>query len=77
MVKGIASGTLIFGLSEINLEKLKAGDPILFDLAELGLPSQKVFIFHGKDEDTMKQMMKDKIHPYLTTIVDKRVGDKN
>ena len=48
--------TLIgIGLSDGNIEKLKAGMPIHFFMAELVDNSKmEVLIFHGKDEAAMK-----------------------
>lgn len=43
----------ILGLSGENMARLMADEPILIDLIELGLPSQKVLIVGGKDEDTI------------------------
>jgi hypothetical protein len=51
---------LMLGLSDRNLERLQAGDPIRFDPAELGLPWKGLIgIFHGKTEADMAQMLKD------------------
>lgn len=52
---------LVLGLSHENLRKLKDEDmPIRFEGKEIGLPVIKsVFIFAGKDEATMQQMLKD------------------
>jgi hypothetical protein len=42
---------LLFGLSHENLRRLKARQPIHFDLSELGIePSIPVVIMAGKDE---------------------------
>lgn len=43
----------ILGLSGENMARLMADEPIMVDLAVLGLPSQKVVIMGGKDEDSM------------------------
>lgn len=59
MIKARANGVLVFGLSDLNLELLCAGRPISFDLAELGLPPQRVIIFHGRTEDVMEQYLRD------------------
>lgn len=42
------------GLSYENLRRLKAGQPIHFNLSEMGLDSAEVMIFAGKTEDGMK-----------------------
>lgn len=54
MIKAICNdGSLLFGLSDVNLERLRAGDPIVFDLVSMGLPKRQVIIIHEKDEPTM------------------------
>lgn len=64
MVKFIAMdgvGPLIgLGLSEQNLRKLREGMPIYTNGKEMGL-SHNIYIFYGKTEDDMFEMMKDKI----------------
>ena len=56
MILGKADGSkvCVFGLSEWNIRKLKEGDPILFNLSELGLPPQDVAIFYGATEEIME-----------------------
>ena len=43
-----------FGLSAMNVCKLQDGQPILFNLSSLGLPSQEVLIFYGATEEIME-----------------------
>jgi len=49
----LTDGTIVFGLSDENLKRLKAGMPILLNLADLGLESRRVLIFSGKTEADM------------------------
>lgn len=64
MVKFIAkdsAGSLIgLGLSEQNLRKLREGLPIYANGKEMGL-SHNIYIFYGKTDDDMFDMMKNKI----------------
>ena len=70
MVKAKAGNTIFFGLSDVNLEKLKEGKPIKFNLNELGLQDIDVVIFHGKTEEEMYQMFKETINPFKTILKD-------
>lgn len=70
MVKAKKGNMLILGLSDENLNRLKNDQPIKFNMQIVGFPDIDVFIFNGKDEQTMKRMMKDSIHPYKTIIID-------
>lgn len=52
------NGALLgFGLSEENIKRLKAGNPIYFDLAELGVDGFQVAIIYGETEEQIKQDM--------------------
>jgi hypothetical protein len=79
MVKALKGNQIILGLSDVNLERLKDGQPIKFNLKELGLPDYEVFIFNGKDEQTMRKMFMDNklIHPIKTVIRDDNAAKKN
>ena len=72
MIKAKRGNQLVLGLSDENLERLKKDQPIKFNLNELGMGDIEVFIFNGKDEQTMQKMMKDSIHPYKTIIKNSR-----
>jgi hypothetical protein len=63
MLKARKGNSIILGLSDMNLTRLKMGQPIKFNLKELGLSDHDVFIFNGKDERTMKEMLKGNIGP--------------
>jgi hypothetical protein len=51
---------LLFGLSEVNIRRLKAGEPIKVDLTEMGLEGE-MLIFYGESERDMALMLK----PYI------------
>jgi len=70
MIKAKMGTTLILGLSDENLRRLKNDEPIKFNMKEVGFGDIDVFIFNGKDEQSMKQMMNKSIHPYKTIIKD-------
>ena len=60
MLKAYTSAGLILGLSELNIEKLKAGQPIKFNLNELNhhpdaprLPDLNIIILAGTTEKEM------------------------
>ena len=63
---------LFFGLNDDNIEKLKEGKPIRFNLKEMEMDDINIYIFHGKNEETMQEMFQDLIHPDVTKSVDKR-----
>ncbi len=54
---------LILGLSHENLDRLKADQPIKFNLKELNMGDVEVMIFAAKDESTMINLMYDGIGP--------------
>lgn len=54
MLKARSGNLLIFGLSDRNIELLKEGKPIAFDLRELGMQG-RVCIFHGETEAKMQE----------------------
>ena len=70
MIKAKKGNMLILGLSDENIERLKRDEPIKFNMSAVGFPDIDVFIFSGKDEQTMQAMMKDSIHPFKTVIID-------
>lgn len=47
----------VLGLSDVNIELLKAGQPIAIDLAELG-DKGTIFIFSEPTEDLMLEKMR-------------------
>jgi hypothetical protein len=50
MLKAIAGDTVILGLSEENIVRLKKGQPISFDGELIGIKGKRVFIMHGDTE---------------------------
>jgi predicted ThiF/HesA family dinucleotide-utilizing enzyme len=70
MIKAtLNNGDLVFGLSEENIKRLKAGQPIAFNLKDMGLEERRVLITYGEtEEDIYKEMTpyidldKTKIH---------------
>jgi hypothetical protein len=47
------------GLEAENINRLIDGQPIAFDMAELGLPGQKILIMYGESQDDIKQQLRD------------------
>lgn len=78
MIKAKHGDTMILGLSDENIERLKNGQPIKFNMSALGFPAIEVLIFNGKNEQTMKKELIDigLIHPTKTIIQDSN-ADKN
>lgn len=63
--KGLLMG---FGLSEGNIERLKAGQPIMINLEDMGLMKGSIMIFYGKTEAEMAEMLKPFIGPETKVI---------
>ena len=55
----LTDGSLIFGLSDENVNRLKQGQPIMFNLKDMGLEDRTIYIIHGKDEDEMYIKLSD------------------
>ncbi len=70
MIKAKRGNSLIIGLSDENIKRLKKDQPIKFNMADVGFSPIEVFIFTAKDEQTMYEMMKDAINPLTTVIKD-------
>lgn len=49
---------MLLGLSDANIERLKAGQPIMHNMEDSGFPGIDVIIFHGADEEELKQDLK-------------------
>jgi hypothetical protein len=61
--------TLIgLGISEENVRRLKAAQPILIKGSELGFDWLEILIFYGKDEEELKKTVK------ATLAVDKLIS---
>jgi hypothetical protein len=48
---------MLLGLSGENVTRLMAGEPIRFDMAQLGLPPCTVLIVGGRTEDDIAQQL--------------------
>lgn len=55
---------LIIGLSGENMTRLMAGEPTLFDAAELGLPAMSVLLVGGRTEDTIRDDLRRAFGPF-------------
>jgi hypothetical protein len=69
---------MVLGLSEGNVLRLKAGDPIYFDVGAMKLaPTDRlgaVTVFYGQDEAALANTIRDLIGP-TTTIISVPRGD--
>ena len=54
MLKAKMGDTVIIGLSDENMKRLKNDQPIKFSLKEIGLGKGEMFIFNGTTEESMK-----------------------
>lgn len=61
---------MVIGLTDENMKKMANDQPVKFNMNVLGFPDIDVFIFNGKDEQTMQEMFKDQIDPLKTIIID-------
>lgn len=66
---------VVLGLSHMNLERLKAGQPIKFDGAELDLPGVEFIIFSGETEQTMAREFAEMVGPTTRTNISPKVTD--
>lgn len=58
MIKAkLNNGDLIFGLSKKNLIRLQKGEPIVFNLKDMGLEDRKVMIAFGETEEQIYEDM--------------------
>lgn len=48
-----------FGITEANIEKLKAGQPIYVELSELGIEGYDMMIMYGKDQRDVQRQLKE------------------
>lgn len=76
MIKALKGNCIVLGLSDENIKRLTQNQPIKFNLNELGLEDRIVYIFNGKDEQTMYEIFKDQIGKE-TIINDSRNANKN
>ncbi len=67
-------GPLIgLGLSQENMDRMTAGQPVHVKLEELGLEGD-IVIFYGKTEDELQRTLQTLIGP-VTEIRDGRIAD--
>lgn len=50
VIQTVSGPAVILGLSGENITRLMADEPILLDLAEVGLPPQQIVIIAGRTE---------------------------
>lgn len=59
MIKAkLTNGDLVFGLSKENITRLQKGQPILFNLKEMGLEDRNVIICFGETENDIFHELK-------------------
>lgn len=64
MIKAVVSNPTtgdrmaVLGLSGENMTRLMAGEPILIQLGELGLPSQRIALVGGRTELEIEQTLR-------------------
>lgn len=61
---------LIIGLSEINVTRLMAGEPILFETGHLGLPPLHVLILGGRTEETIAADMRQHLRVDISVTME-------
>lgn len=65
MLKGRQGHVLIFGLSELNVVHLKAGEPIFADISTMtGVKPSRCLIFYGPTEEIMETKMAEEGLPF-------------
>lgn len=57
---GDGTPIMMIGLSAENVTNLTAGDPIVFNTSELGLPPCHVLITYGRTEEAILHGMREK-----------------
>jgi hypothetical protein len=66
---------LILGLSQINLDRLKADQPIAFKGDTVGLPGLEIMIFAGETEQSMARDLSEFVGPNTRASISKRATD--
>lgn len=79
-VHGIKDGKpihiIVLGLSHMNLDRLRAGQPILFDGSEVDLPAgTELMIFAGEDEHSMRREVAQFVGPNTKVKISPRLRD--
>jgi len=69
MIKAkLNNGDLVFGLSKENLTRLEKGEPIVFNLKDMGLEDRRVMITFGETEEKLYEDMLEHIDLNKTKI---------
>lgn len=73
MIKGLlreTTGTpvVVLGLSGENMTRLMANEPIVVQLAELGLKPMKILIVGGRTEEAIAAQLTEQFGPARTTV---------
>jgi hypothetical protein len=66
---------VVFGLSHMNLARLKEGQPIKVDGAEIGMSGVDFLIFSGPTEREMAREMAELVGPNTRVNINPRVTD--
>lgn len=54
---------LLLGIDAQNVTRLAAGEPITFEVGDMGLPPMKVAIFYGDREEDLLKAAAPLLHP--------------
>ncbi|MFF7966728.1 hypothetical protein ACFZC3_15350 [Streptomyces sp. NPDC007903] len=59
---------VVLGLSNENMARLMADEPIIVQLADLGLKPMKILVMGGRTEDTLAAQLTERFGSARTTI---------
>lgn len=76
MLKARGGNVVLIGLSRMNVNKLIAGQPILFDGSEVDVPGIQIAIYFGETEEAMIDELGKRGLVGRETVVDDRRPDK-
>ena len=69
MIKAkLNNGDLVFGLSKENLNRLQKGEPIVFNLKDMGMEDRRVMITFGETEENIYEDMLEHINLDTTKV---------
>jgi hypothetical protein len=72
MIKAkLTNGDLLFGISTENVKRLKLGQPIVFNLKDMGLEDRKVMIMYGETEQDIMAELINEDHVDTTTKINR------
>lgn len=72
MIKAkLTNGDLLFGISAENVKRLKIGQPIAFNLKDMGLEDRKVMIVYGETEQDIMAELINEDHVDTTTKINR------